>query len=675
MGNTSAELVLRFRDAGATSGLKAVEKQAEASAAKAAAAATASASQSVKAVQAQHDHHTKIYRDMSTARERLGIRSEQVVRDEINKTRQAYQTLANAGTLSAREMGRAYDAQKQKIRELRNEMGELTKMQRAGQYLQTGAAVATGAVVTKSVLANPIRSYADVESAQADLQMALMQKGGKVSSAYDEIMRQATDLGNKLPGATKDFVAAATALKEQGMTDSAITGGGLKAAAYFGVLANMDQYQSATTIAKMREAYGLGDKELPEMANLMQKAKYAYGIKAEDFQAVAAYAAPTYNTLGLTGIDKAKELLAVQGMAASVGLENTSFGTNFAMMLQRTAQIDSRVAGRGKEAKEVRDVLNEYGIKMNFFDKNGKFAGIENMFSELDKLKPLKDVDRMRVLNKMFGVEASRPAAIMIEKGGLIGFRESLQKQEQQADMGDRIVKKTGTLKSKEDALSGTWENLKATMAKPLGEATKTIADGLNNTLSGAQPVFEKNPGLGTGAITATALGLGIPASIAASQGLKALAGSASGIRLLSSIPGITTLSGAASRLPVVPKGAGMFGLAASIGGATLSSLYGEESVAARYGSAALSGAGLGATVGSLVPVLGTTIGAAIGGLGGILTQALSEYGNKSQPEKPAEMKADINIGLAPGLVLQGQSMQAAGANVRLNTGSHWGTP
>lgn len=86
-------------------------------------------------------------------------------------------------------------------------------------------------------------------------------------------------------------MAAASALKEQGMTESAITGGGLKASAYFGVLAEMNQYQSATTIAKMREAYGLGDNELPEMANLMQKSRYAYGIHPDDFRAVAQYAA------------------------------------------------------------------------------------------------------------------------------------------------------------------------------------------------------------------------------------------------------------------------------------------------------------------------------------------------------------------------------------------------
>lgn len=155
----------------------------------------------------------------------------------------------------------------------------------------------------------------------------------------------------------------------------------------------------------------------------------------------------------------------MQGMAASVGLENTSFGTNFAMMLQRTAQIDSRLGGKGKEAAEAREALAEHGIKMDFFDKNGKFAGIEHMFSELDKLKPLKDIDRMHVLNKLFGVEASiglhhhrerRSGCFQGSHGqarGPGGHGRADRHEDQHAQIQGR-------------ALSGTVENTKASAAR-----------------------------------------------------------------------------------------------------------------------------------------------------------------------------------------------------------------
>ena len=611
------------------------------------------------------------------ARESLGIRSEKSIRDEINKTQQAYKTLSTSGTSSARETNRAYDAQLSKVKALRQELGEVSKAQRLTQAAQVAASVAAGVVVAKTIIDTPVKSYADLEAAQADLKIALMTKGGKVSAAYDEIMAQSTDLGNKLPGATKDFVAAASALKEQGMTESAITGGGLTASAQFGVLADMNQYQSATTIAKMREAYGLGNNELPEMANLMQKSRYAYGIQPDDFRAVAAYAAPTYNTLGLTGLQHTKELLAVQGMAAGVGLENTSFGTNFAMMLQRTSQIDSRLGGKGEEAEEAREALAKFGIKLNFFDKEGKFAGIENMFAELDKLKPLKDIDRMHVLNKLFGTEASRPASIMIEKGGVSGFKESLAKLESQADIQERIAEKTSTLKAKEESLDGTWENTKASAGKELGGAKKQGLDKVNDWLGNSlQPTLDKNPGLGTGlTLSAAAVGgIGALASVA-KVGKMLSAGAASGPGVLSRL--WTSTANVAGKVPLSAlKKPGLFGLGALAGDVAIDAVTDEGSVANRYSKAGLNGAAFGAMAGNLIPIpgVGAGIGALVGGAGGMAIQGLSDLFSHPaiQPVEPQKVDAtaNLNISLSPGLVIQQQTTQSNGLNMLTNVGN-----
>lgn len=672
--STNVEIKLKLTDQ-ATSGLKAAAKEAE----------RASASISTNQIQANTrtaSSFSKLNYEMQAgiektarAREILGVRAEYKVQQEIRATQQAYKQLALSGEASSRELSRAYEAQIQKIKSLKNEMGELTRMQKLTNGATVVGGVAAGAAVTKSVLANPVRSYADLESAQADLQIALMTKGGKVSAAYDTILKQATDLGNQLPGATKDFVAAATALKQQGMTDSAITGGGLKAAAQFGVLTDMNQYESATTVAKIREAYGLGGNELPEAANLMQKGRFAFGIAPQDYLAVAAYAAPTYNTLGLTGIENTKDMIAAQGLAANKGLENTSFGTNFSMMLMRTSQLDTRMNGRSQEAKEVKAMLDEHHINMSFFTKAGKFAGAQNMVKELEKLKPLSDQDRLRILTKMFGVEAARPASILVD-AGLKGFMDARNKLDEQANMGERMATKTSTLKSKQEAASGSWENTKATVAKPLGEVTKKILDGTTTALAKVQPTLEKHPGLGTGALLATGLGLGIPAGLAATQGLKAVLGTGAGVRAIAAIPGVTQVAKMMTKVPLVPKGAGVFGLAAGVGGAVLSSVAGENSTAARYGSAALSGAGLGATVGSVVPGVGTVVGAGIGGVLGLLAQYLNSPANK----EPAKVDSKLTVGLAPGLVITNQSTTSTN-NVKsvvqvgnLN-GNLWGIP
>ena len=82
-----------------------------------------------------------------------------------------------------------------------------------------------------------------------------------------------------------------------------------------------------------------------------------------------------------------------------------------------------------------------------------------------------------------------------------------------------------------------------------------------------------------------------------------------------------------------------------------------------------LIGAALGATVGSIVPVLGTGIGAAVGGGLGLAWEGIKDL-LKPAEQKPVDVNAKMTVGLAPGLVLQGQSVQASGGNVQMNTGN-----
>lgn len=653
--SANVEVKIKLND-GASAGLKKIAKEAEQASTKSAQAAERMAKKSSAAVEQSVSKSRSQYEKLSQAREQLGIRSEKAVQNEIKQTEAAYNRLARSGVASARELARAQEASITKVRELRREMGELTKMQRASQTVQNAATGATttaaGVYAAKTVIDNPIRAYADLESAQADLKISLMTKGGQVSAAYDQILLQAVDLGNKLPGATKDFVAAATALKEQGMPESAITGGGLKSAAEFGVLANMDQYQAATTVAKMREAYGLKDNELPEMANLMQKSKNAYGIAPDDFRAVAQYAAPTYNQLNLTGAENAKQLLAVQGMAASVGLENTSFGTNFAQMLQRTAVIDSRINKNSPEAEEVRKILAEFKIKMSFFDSKGKFGGIENMFAQLEKLKPLSEQDRIRVLNKMFGIEAGRPASIMVDKG-VQGFRDSQSKLDAQADMDERIRMKTSTLKSKEEATAGTYENTKASAAAPLGEVKKQVLDGVNRLLSDkVQPALKKDPSRGTDAIIGTSVVAANAATFGASAALNAA--------------GITSASAT--------------GLA--VAGTTLSAAAGAGAVGYGVGKYAVNplinlsdeklGTNIGENIGRTVAVLLAPFSA--DARGALMQDIKTQFNNLADS---STIESKIIVGLAPGLSLISQVVKTTGAvRSQVNTGNiHHGVP
>lgn len=392
----------------------------------------------------------------------------------------------------------AVDQANSRVSRLRTSLANMSD--KAPEYV---AAAAGGYYGGKRAVTPFIKDYSNLESATSDLRVAMLDSKGNVSKDFEKIAAEAKALGEKLPGGTKDFMLAARALVEQGVPTSVIANGGLRGASYFGALVGMDQYQAATTVAKVREAHGLKDDEIVPAADLMQRGRYGFGITPTDYLEVAKYAAPTYNSMKLTGIDKMKELLAIQGLAAQVGLEASSFGTNYSQMLVRTSQIGSRLGRKSKEAKEVKSLLSEHGIEMEFFDKDGEWAGNRNMVAQLEKLKPLSTQDKLKVSNRLFGVEAGRPA-LRLADAGVEGYDKALGTIDAQASLDSRIEMKMQTFAAKLEALGGTIENVRAQIAKQFGDASKPAIDRMASFVSGPlQSFFEENPTAGTGALAA----------------------------------------------------------------------------------------------------------------------------------------------------------------------------
>ena len=542
----------------------------------------------------------------------------------------------------ADSVGRAKD----RARQLKETLAQ--GMQNAPELMGMGAASYYGA---KTVMAPPVRAFADLEEATIGLKTSMLQMNGKVDKAFDSIAKKAEELGNKLPGTTKDFFSSANELIRQGVPAQVVADGGLEASAKFGVLMKMNQGQAATTIAKVREAYGLGATELPQMADLMQRASYSSGISPQDFLDVARYAAPTYNTMKLTGLDNARQLLAVQGIAAGVGLESTSFGTNFAQMLSRLSQVDQRVAKNSPDARAVKALLDKHKIDMSFYGKDGEFSGVENMMQQLAKLRGLSTIDKQHVAKVMFGDEAGRPAQILIDKG-LESYREQLAKMDNQASLDQRLDVVLSSLSAKLEALAGTVENVMARMAAPLGTSSKPVVDGANGFFGKVGGFFEENPAVGTAGLVGGAIGAAGLVWRGASPLLRRLyggaaAGGAAMTPAAAAPAAASPFYGLGHRIPPTPPvqaapslfarlkgGAGRLlgpGLAlAGLGMESYDVITDEQltamgkvkgvSAAAGGAAGALAGAKGGAVVGSMImPGFGTVAGGLIGGAAGYM--------------------------------------------------------
>lgn len=344
-----------------------------------------------------------------------------------------------------------------------------------GKIFETGAhAMAGGSAVWSSV-----KTFMDQEEAANNLKIAMMKADGTIG-AFEEIGKIASQLGTDLPGTKKDFYNLALALKKQGLSDKILTGGALKTAAELNVLLEMDQFEGGEFLAKFMESHGLSEAELGKSADYLQRAMYASGLSKAQMYESMKYYAPKLNSLGLTGAENTEKILAIEGIAGQQGLEGSTFGTGLNMMLSRMNKGPKmmRAATKGMKA-EAQDMVKAAGVSFDFWDKKGKFKGVDAMFAEMEKFEKIRakfgDEGVGLVAEELFGIEGGRLADILAKKGKK-GLEEMLTKMREQASLQERIAQKTKTLGAALEALGGVWESAIGSFGSAFAEDIKAFA-------------------------------------------------------------------------------------------------------------------------------------------------------------------------------------------------------
>jgi hypothetical protein len=373
------------------------------------------------------------------------------------------------------------------------------------------------------------------------------------------------------------------------------------------------------------------------------------------------------NMLGWTGMENMKKVQAMQGMMAMRGQDSSVFGTHFGDMLRFAANNQTRLQGNGSITREVNETLSKHGIKLDFFDKQGKFVNPEQFMQQLEKLQKLNQKEQIATFHKLFGIGSD--TAIALVAGGTKGVKEAEAKVENTLSLTESVKQLTETLAGKREALSGSVDNAMAAAGAPVGEMLKPVLDKLNDFAGTATTFFQKNPISATLAVVSASAVAAAGAAGLVSMFLRGGVGLP--VRVVN--PG-ATVSGQLPHGGGAPGGgtkssrmAGKLGLASAVAGAALSTVGDEDSAAVRYGSAALSGAGLGAMAGPW--------GAVAGAVGGILVQGVMDA-LKPHENKPSESHIKLDVNLPPGATVKGQSMHVTGnTTLDLATGNMWDTP
>lgn len=339
---------------------------------------------------------------------------------------------------------------------------------------------ATGAVGALGI-EKTIKDFANLEDAQKQLRVTLMDEVGKVGPEYEKLNALGEKLGTDLPGSTKDMLNMFTALREQGVKTNYILGGVGEAAAKFAVLMKVDFASGATSVAKFAEAMGIDDSGIVKFMDTLSRLKTAAGVDVAGLGETFRYLGATLKTLKIQGQPAALETAAAIGMLAQNSLDGSTAGTNYANALASLAKMNDKLEGK-KIQQQIAPILNKHNIKLNFFDNAGEFVGQRKMIAELEKLNVLSSVDKMNVLNRLFSVEGGRALSVYVEKG-VKGLDEMLEKMRKQADMDTKIKELMSSTSKKWETMTGTVENLSAHLGGVFAKIINLpgILDRMNN--------------------------------------------------------------------------------------------------------------------------------------------------------------------------------------------------
>jgi TP901 family phage tail tape measure protein len=322
-----------------------------------------------------------------------------------------------------------------------------SKFSSAGEKMsKTGAKMTLGLTTPLVALGrSAVKTGADFEDTMSQTAGALnipMSQMGSMRSL-------ALKMGADTQFSAKEAGEAMVELAKGGLTEAQIKGGALKATMDLAASSGMELGTSANVVVQAMGAFGLSANKSSVAANALAGAAAASSTDVEPLtQGLAQCGAQAH----LAGWN-IQDTTAVLGAFADAGVNGADAGTSLKTMLQRLS------APTGKAAK----LMNEYGIKVR--NSNGTMKSASEIAQILhDKLGKLSPAARDVAMQTIFGSDASRAAAIMMNNGatGLAKYTKATYDQtsasrladSQMGDTNKAIEQMKGSLETAGIALS-----------------------------------------------------------------------------------------------------------------------------------------------------------------------------------------------------------------------------
>ena len=283
------------------------------------------------------------FQKLATSREILGIRSEKAIQNEIKLTEAAYQRLAASGQASARELGRAQDAMRQKVAALRAEM-DGAKQSAAGmpRALSVAMGVVGGWQAGKMIVGEPVKQTMAYDRALANLANTAYAGQSKderragmrtLDAAIVSAVRYGGGTREGAMGALDKLVASGA------FSDVNEAAGLLPTLTRAGTAANTDPAQLADIAIRAKQTFGLKNTGLA--LDQAIKAGQLGGFELKDMAKWLPQQMAAGRLSGLKGDDGYRTLLALNQAAAITAGTKDEAGNNVVNLLTKINSQDT----------------------------------------------------------------------------------------------------------------------------------------------------------------------------------------------------------------------------------------------------------------------------------------------------------------------------------------------
>ncbi|HHF3843407.1 TPA: phage tail tape measure protein [Haemophilus influenzae] len=483
---------------------------------------------------------TQSTRAMAQARERLGVRSEHKIQQEINHTIAAYNRLKRSGTATSRELARAAEATRSKIAGLNAEMGKTSWGQRLGNVGTAIASVGAGMAAGAMVMAQPMKKEMDY-----DRRLAMVS-----NTAFSDRDVAGRIAGKKeLHDAVKSAVETGGGTKEEalGSLDKLLASGTVKAETAMKLLPTLQKGAVATgastedlsaiAISAMQQ-FGISEDQIGAVLDKAVAAGQAGNFELSDMARWLPQQMAAAKSAGLSGMDGFEALLVANQQARVTAGTSDEAGNNLVNLLAKltskeTADRFSKLEIKGKDGKThgidfIKSMENEKKQGKNSIEAFGSImdmvVGEDKRYQALKaKLKTAKKEEQQSLIEQMTNlVEGTAIGQIISDRQALmalLGIRNNVELGKQvkeevtnsdgATDKSHKVVMSTNSAKveqAKNAVEFAQMEGMKS-FNNALGDAATKLAEyakaypDLTSTLTTAGTVITA---LSTAAIAAS---------------------------------------------------------------------------------------------------------------------------------------------------------------------------